>query len=162
MSQPYLVNTFLGIRRDPGADEARLVLQESAQYKNHVNTVHASVQFALGEAASGDYLWRRFHDITEQATFVPVVRKADVKYKKPAQGEISATAQISDEMASQTRSALEKKGRAIIPVTVTITDSTGNTTMTVTYAWFVQKLENPTSQAAGNDFQEFTVVHRLQ
>jgi len=38
--------------------------------------------------------------------------------------------------------SLEKRGRAIIPVTVSIMDTNGNITMTATYEWFVQKVES--------------------
>jgi acyl-CoA thioesterase FadM len=114
------------------------------QYTNHLNTVHASIQFALEEAASGTYLLHRFQNIAAQQAVVPVVRKVEVKYKKPAHGAISATAHVTADMVSTTRTSLEKKGRALIPVTVDITDSHGNTTMTATYQWFIQMLESPT------------------
>jgi hypothetical protein len=137
-------NSFLGIERCEASDDALLFLQDLIQYKNHLNTVHASAQFALGEAASGEYLLQRFKDIAEKETLIPIVRKTEVKFKKPAQGKIKASATISDEIASQTAVSINKKGRAIIPVTVNITDSSGNNTMTAIYEWFVQKVENPT------------------
>jgi acyl-coenzyme A thioesterase PaaI-like protein len=137
-------NAFLGIEREEGSDGTRLFLQASEQYTNHLNTVHASVQFALGEAASGAYLLHLFQDIAAQQAVVPVVRNVEVKYKKPDHGAIRATAHITADMASKTRASLEKKGRALIPATVDITDSHGNTTMTATYQWFIQTLENPT------------------
>ena len=47
---------------------------------------------------------------------------------------------MEDGVVSQTIVALKEKGRATIPVTVNITDSQGNTTMTAVYEWFVQKI----------------------
>jgi len=136
-------NSFLGIERCDEKDDALLFLQDSIRYTNHLNTVHASAQFALAEAASGEYLFRRFRHIVEKQTIIPVVRKAEVKFRKPAQGKIKASASISDELAGQTAAAIDKRGRAIIPVTVNITDSSGNTTMTAIYEWFIQKIEKP-------------------
>lgn len=137
-------NSFLGIERCDDSDDALLFLQDLPKYTNHLNTVHAGVQFALGEAASGEYLLRRFKNIIEKETIIPIVRKTEVKFKRPAQGKIKASAFISDEIASQTADSIDKKGRAIIPVTVNITDGSGNTTMTAIYEWFVQKVEKLT------------------
>jgi hypothetical protein len=134
-------NAFLGIKRDSADLAAPLCLPESTDYHNHLDTVHASAQFALGEAASGDCLLRRFRDLTERETLVPVVRTVEVKYRKPAQGAIRATAEITDEIESATRSTLARKGRAVIPVAVTIVDSAGQMTMTAVFEWFVQRLE---------------------
>ena len=75
-------NKFLGIEKCDGSGEALLVLPESEHFTNHLHTVHASAQFALGEAASGEYLLQRFEHIVENETIVPVVRKSDVKFKK--------------------------------------------------------------------------------
>ena len=137
-------NRFLGIRKCHDAEDGLLLLPESEYYTNHLNTVHASAQFALGEAASGEYLLQRFRDIVEKETLVPVVRKTDVTFKRPARGEIKASASIPDETARQTVASLEKKGRAIIPVAVQVTDRDGHNTMTATYEWFVQRIEKRT------------------
>lgn len=133
-------NEFLGIERCEPSEGALLALQASPQYKNHVNTVHASVQFALGEAASGECLLRSFADLAEKETLVPLLRRSEVKYRKPAQGTIKASASMADGVADETRDALSEKGRAIIPVSVEVTDSQGNTTMTAVFEWFVQKI----------------------
>lgn len=136
-------NKFLGIDKCSAPDEGLLVLRESECYTNHLNTVHASAQFALGEAASGEYLLRRFKAIVEKEALIPVVRKAEVKYKKAGKGEIRASAIIPADVADQAAVSIETRGRALIPVTVTISDSRGNITMTATYEWFIQKAELP-------------------
>ncbi len=144
-------NKFLGIEKCHDSKGALLVLPESEHFTNHLNTIHASAQFALGEATSGEYLLQRFKYIVENETLVPVVRKTEVKFKKPAQGEIKASAHITDDIASQTVASIEKKGRAIIPVTVNITDSIGNNTMTATYEWFIQKVKNSHNHVSAPD-----------
>jgi hypothetical protein len=137
-------NAFLGIERCEPTEESLLALQDSPRYANHVNTVHAGAQFTLGEAASGEYLLRRFADLAEKETLVPLVRRCEVKYKKPAYGTIKASASMEDNVVSQTLVALKEKGRAIIPVSVNVIDSHGNTTMTAVYEWFVQRISDST------------------
>lgn len=137
-------NKFLGIARCRESDSGLLALPESEEYANHLRTVHASAQFALGEATSGEYLLQRFGELVKHETLVPIVRRAEIKFKKPARGEIRASAQITDDIAAQTVASIEKKGRAIIPVRVEIVDCDGNSTMTATFEWFVQKVEEVT------------------
>jgi len=135
-------NRLLGILKCELPDEGLLMLRDSECYTNHLNTVHASAQFALGEAASGEYLLERFKNISEKEIIIPVVRNVEVKFKKPGKGAVRASANISDDVVSQTITSIEKKGRALIPVSVTISDSSGNITMTATYEWYVQKAQS--------------------
>ncbi len=136
-------NKFLGISKCSAPDEGLLMLRDAECYANHLNTVHASAQFALGEAASGGYLLQRFKTIVEKGPLISVVRNAEVKFKKAGKGAIRASANIPDDVAGRTVASLEKKGKVLIPVDVVISDSGGNITMTATYEWFVQKAEIP-------------------
>ncbi|MDR1516736.1 MAG: DUF4442 domain-containing protein [Dysgonamonadaceae bacterium] len=68
-----------------------LMLGKSAKYGNHLQTVHASAQFALAEAASGCFLLNEF---SEQKNIAPVVRKVETKYRKPATNEIFSNARL--------------------------------------------------------------------
>ncbi len=133
-------NKLLGIKKCDNCKECQVVLPKSQHYANHLNTVHASAQFALAEAASGECLFQRFREFAQKETLIPVIRKTELKFRKPAIGEIRAKASITDEVANQTIASIEKRGRAIIPVDVDITDSNDNQTMTATYEWFVQKV----------------------
>lgn len=133
-------NKLLGIKKCTNCKNGLVALPESQKYANHLNTVHASAQFALGEAASGEYLFQRFKEIATKNKLIPVIRKTKLKFKKPAIGEIKAKAFITDEVAKGAIASIEKKGRAIIPVIVDITDSKNNQTMTATYEWFIQKI----------------------
>ena len=133
-------NNFLGITKSDSSDTALLELNESEKLRNHLGMVHASAQFALAEATSGEYLIQKFKDIIEKVRIVPVVRRAEVKYKNPARGQSKAKAAISDDIASKVASLIEQKGRAIIPVKVALSDKDGNLTMTATLEWFVQKV----------------------
>ena len=67
-----------------------LMLDDSPDYHNHLQTVHASALFALAEATSGQFLINEFNN---QATAIlPVVRQATVKYKKGVTGCVYSTA----------------------------------------------------------------------
>ena len=129
-------NKKIGIRDSD--DGNVLSLQQSSELHNHLGTVHASAQFALAEAASGAYLLRKFPELSTQV--VSVVRKAAVTFKKPATSDLTATANIDAEEEEKFVQLLHQKGRAIIAVTVTISDQQGKTTAIAIYDWFIQKI----------------------
>jgi len=82
-------NRFLGLRKAPAEGGALLVLPESPDYANHLGTVHASAQFALAEVTSGEFLFRNLPAI---AGLVPVVRRFEAKFKRPANGMLISRA----------------------------------------------------------------------
>ncbi len=132
-------NRHVGIKKCSSSSKALLQLDKSENLHNHLNTVHASAQFALAEAASGECLLQRFKGIAAEESIVPVVREVRVKYRKPSNGTLRATADISDAEAAKAIEALSRKGRAIIPVSVDVLDEFDNTTMSATFSWFIQK-----------------------
>lgn len=75
-------NEFIGLKL---SDEPNylLMLDDRAEYLNHLNTVHAGALFTLAEATSGHYLLGQFNELPD---IVPVVRKVEIKYRKPAIG----------------------------------------------------------------------------
>jgi hypothetical protein len=109
------------------ADDLTKVLQlpAGAQYLNHLGTVHASAQLALAEASSGEFLLRAIGDL---AGIVPVVRRLESKFRKPANGRLTSTASTADGIESL-RNELEAKGRALITVQVELHDETGAHTL---------------------------------
>ena len=119
-------------------DEEILQLRFNSNMKNHLGTFHASAQFALAEAASGFSLQRYFSHLADSA--VPVLRKADIKFKKPAESDIFAKACIGVEAKEKFLQQFEKKGRSILAVPVEVLDSNNTITMAGTYEWFVQKI----------------------
>lgn len=56
-------NRFIGL--EPSTDsEYLLMVRDRQEYLNHLNTVHASTQFALAEATSGFFLQNEFQGLT--------------------------------------------------------------------------------------------------
>jgi acyl-coenzyme A thioesterase PaaI-like protein len=127
-------NRFLGLR----AGGAALTLPADPKYHNHLGTVHAGAQFSLAEAASGQWLLDRFGDAA--ADYVAVVRHADVKFRRPATGELTTQAGASPEEAERFLETLTRRGRATIEVRVQVLGADGSATLESTFEWFAQRI----------------------
>jgi len=95
------------------------MLENRSEYRNHLNTVHASALFSLAEASSGHFLLNEFSELTD---IVPVVRKAESKYKKPATGSVFSKAKFFETEKSEVIEALSRKGRVSLKVGVSLFD----------------------------------------
>ena len=126
-------NRFLGLLQSGAA----LTLPADAKYRNHLGTVHAGAQFALAEAASGQWLLDRFGE--QAAGYVAVVRHADVKYRRPAVGELTAQASAPAEEAERFLETVTRRGRAAIEVRVQVLGADGSITLEGGFEWFAQR-----------------------
>ena len=128
-------NSLVGIQL---ADDAAHLLRLPAgkQYLNHLGTVHASAQLALAEASSGEFLLRHFGSADR---IVPVVRRMEAKFRKPANGSITSSVAVATEALAQLDAELAAKGRALIPISVEIHDESGAHTLSTTFEWFIQR-----------------------
>src|SRR6187551_3099862 len=84
-------NELVGLQQ--GGDSSLLTLPAGEKYLNHLGTVHAGALLTLAEAASGGFLLRHFGP-TEGV--VPVVRRIEAKFRKPARGAITSSASVSE------------------------------------------------------------------
>jgi len=105
---------------------------------NHINTIHASAQFTLAETQSGLHLQSLFPEL--EGKVVPVLRDAQIKYKKPALEKIIAYSSVDDEAIMKFKSQFEKKGRGSIQIEVQIKDINDVLTCHATFTWFIQTL----------------------
>ena len=135
-------NAFLGI--ESATTPQLLRLPAGAQYLNHLGTVHASAQLALAEASSGEFLLR---ELGTDSGLVPVVRRLESKFRKPANGAVTSTASTLPGALEQLRADLAGKGRAIVSVMVELHDESGAHTLTATVEWFITQLP---SKPSGN------------
>lgn len=126
----------VGIRRN--ADD-ELELRFDTGVQNHLETIHASAQFALAETASGEILQKTFPDLVGKV--VPVLRESQIKFKKPAHKKIVAYPSVAAESLSKFEEQISKKGRALISVEVQVKDVEDLVTCTGTFKWFVQQIE---------------------
>ncbi len=131
------INQTLGMQLVPAGSSHILELPEAALLLNHVGTIHASVQFALAEAGSGEFLLGQLGE-AQGETFA-VLRTSEVKFRKPAHGALRASARFEDGAANSLFSELAARGRALISVLVDVADAQGVVTMTGRYDWFLQR-----------------------
>jgi hypothetical protein len=139
-------NQFLGIKKSPGNGPHLLELDDLPAYRNHLGTVHAGVQMALAEAASAEYLLRKFQGA--DAGVLAVVRRVQAKFKNLVTGKVFATVDCAAEELARFSAALDAKGKALVSVGVDISDAAGVVAMTSVIEWFIQR---PKQQAIAND-----------
>ena len=127
-------NEFIGlaVSAKPGF---LMELSGKPEYSNHLGTVHASAMFALAEATSGFLLADEFKFLDG---IVPVVRKVETRYRKPASGNIYSNAELL-KPKEETLTELTDKGRTILNVAVSLFDSNDNKVMESVFEWFVTK-----------------------
>jgi len=128
-------NNFIGLKASDKNDFL-LMLENRSEYRNHLNTVHASALFALAEASSGHFLLNEFSELTD---IVPVVRKVETKYRNPTTGSVFSKAKFQETGKSEVISALTLKGRALLKVEVSLFDETDVPVMQSTFEWFITK-----------------------
>ncbi|MCD6050222.1 MAG: thioesterase [Verrucomicrobia bacterium] len=129
-------NRFLGLQLAATSDRV-LQLPAGGQYLNHLGTVHASAQLALAEATSGEFLLRA---LGSTVGVVPVVRRLEAKFRKPANGILTSTVTTPPEALAALRADLAAKGRTLISVTVELHDESGAHTLSATVEWFITKI----------------------
>jgi acyl-coenzyme A thioesterase PaaI-like protein len=115
----------------------QLTFNETVQ--NHLHTIHAGAIFTLAETASGEALQQIFPELVGKV--VPVLRDAQVKYKKPATNTITAFSSVTEEDISQFRAFFGKKGRSLIAVSVEVRDPEGMVVCLGVFNWFIQRIE---------------------
>ncbi len=116
-----------------------LMLEDREDYQNHLGTVHASAQYALAEASSGEILERNFGDWN--GAYFPVVRRVEVKYRSPAKGRLFSTGHIDADKVVKAKKELAGKGRTLVEVAVRVVDEGKNVTFESTFTWFIAKAE---------------------
>jgi len=131
------INKAIGIQLAPAESDHILELPESPLLRNHVGTVHASVQFALAEACSGEFLLCQLGD-SQQDVFA-VLRTSEVKFRKPAHGELLAAAHFTGGTVESVTTELTTRGRALASIQVEVTDRQGVVTMSGEFVWFLQR-----------------------
>src|SRR5210317_1829859 len=85
-------NRHLDIKKCEGNSEFVLYMDAKANHMNHLETIHASAIFSLAEASSGEFLHVNFDSIRKDV--IPVIRKAEVRFRKPVKGRIRSKAEL--------------------------------------------------------------------
>jgi acyl-coenzyme A thioesterase PaaI-like protein len=119
-----------------GQEEFLFELTDDITYTNHLGTVAAAAQFSLAEFASGQWLINTFPDIAPNV--IPMLRKSEVKFKKPAYGRIRAKANVNRETQEEFLHVFNQNKRALIKIEIDIVNDTSEKVMTGIYEWFIQ------------------------
>ena len=128
-------NRHLGMH--PSANGEALSLSYRPEVTNHLKTVHAGALFSLAEACSGQFLLSTFPGREEE--HLAVLRKSEVRYRNQTQHGVTAVAAAGEEELAAFIDRLDKRGRALITVAVTVRDEAGAETMQGRFEWFVQR-----------------------
>ncbi len=81
------------------------------------------------------------------AGIVPVVRRLESKFRKPANGAVTSTVSTPPEALEQLRADLAAKSRAIVSVVVELHDESGAHTLSATVEWFITRTSDATGSA---------------
>jgi acyl-CoA thioesterase FadM len=111
-------------------------LDDLPQYTNHLGTVHASAMLALAEAGSGAFLQHSFSHLTG---FIPVVRRVDAKFRKPALGALAARCIATQTDVNHWSLALTNRGRLSLTLPVEVVDASTQVVMTAQIEWFITR-----------------------
>ena len=133
---------FLNIQKHKG-DDFIFEIKEKKEYLNHLGTIHACYQLALAEASSGQFLLDEFFDLRND--LIPVVRKTEAKYQKPANGILYSKAAFESSSKEEILHELKKRKRALVKIKVEILDENKNRTLLVVFEWFLTSKKNEKS-----------------
>jgi acyl-coenzyme A thioesterase PaaI-like protein len=131
---PY--NRRLGLEAADAESGWLVSLPASPDYLNHLGTVHAGALLSVAEAGSAVFLSRHLGDATG---FVPVVRRLESKFRKPARGRVSARAAVEPGATERWATELRSKGRALIAVPVEVVDEAGVVAVVAVVEWFITR-----------------------
>jgi acyl-coenzyme A thioesterase PaaI-like protein len=129
-------NRLVGLEAEDPASECLVSLPEGPQYANHLGTVHASALLAVAEAGSGAFLLR---SMGSGEGFVPVVRRIEAKFKKPASGRIYARSTTPPDEVARWSSELASRGRLSAAVSIEVVDAAGVVVLTALVEWFIAR-----------------------
>ena len=111
-------------------------LIDDTTYTNHLGTVAAAAQFSLAEFTSGQWLLNTFPNIAPNV--IPMLRKSEVKFKKPAYGRIRAKANVNRETQEEFLHVFNNHERGLIKINIVLVNDNNEEVMNGLYEWFIQ------------------------
>lgn len=135
------LNRQLGMIAAPARAAHLLELPFTPALHNHLGTMHAAAQFALAEAASAECLQRHFGAAVGQV--FAVVRGVELKYRKPATGDLLAFGTPDDNTREHLVAELEARGRSSAVILIDLKDRTGTLTLHARFDWFISRVPPP-------------------
>lgn len=129
------LNKHLRFKKAAGAGDFVLCMLPDERHLNHLGTVHASALFAMAEATSGEFLLNEFKENLHEV--IPVVRKAEIKFSKPANGEVKSKASLLNSSKSVVLEELNDKKRTIGKVVVCLFNENDEKVLRAVFDWFI-------------------------
>jgi uncharacterized protein (TIGR00369 family) len=133
-SIPYLAPLNVELV-ESGSEEVTVRVPFRREVRNYVGTVHAGALFTVAETAAGVAAYLIIPD--EGA--IALLRGANIRYTRRAEGDITATARIAKGQAEGARAAFETDQRANAEVEVTIVDPEGETVFEGTFDYALRR-----------------------
>jgi acyl-coenzyme A thioesterase PaaI-like protein len=130
-------NQLIGIEPALVDSGYQLILADKQCYTNHLGTVHASALLSLAEAVTGHFLNHRFGN---EGTFIPVVRRLNAEFSKPAKGAVYAKVDVSEEEVNQWLFLIRNKKRFIIAISFEVHNEEKQTVLSGKAEWFITKI----------------------
>ena len=132
-------NTWLGLKTvvaEPGHFEVRLPWR--AELGNHLGAVHAVPIVAPAEMASGCAVATAMSSLLAEG-FVPIAKSLRVRYRKIANGDLTAVCRVGASVLEQAEVAARANGRADFDVAVSIEDAAGVEVAECTVEWAIRR-----------------------
>jgi acyl-coenzyme A thioesterase PaaI-like protein len=128
---------FIGLQvKEIGPGTATVVLPQTPDTINHVQSQHAGALFTAGESASGGAFIGTFAE--RMAEITPLAQSAEIRYTKIARGDITATATFNADPAAVFEE-LDREGKVRFTVDVALADGDGNGVAEMAVQWYVRK-----------------------
>lgn len=129
-------NRLIALEPAAPGSEHLVSLPEGPQYGNHLGTVHAGALLAVAEAGSGAFLVKH---LAGAVGVVPVVRRLEAKFRKPANGRVAARASVPADEIVRWLEELDARGCTLAAVPVEVVDAASVVVMTATVEWFLAR-----------------------
>jgi len=88
---------------------------------NHLGTMYAGALFTLAELPGGALFLSSF----DAERFYPVVKALDLRFLKPAQGDITVTVGLSDARIAELQALADARGKAEFALDAALVDEAG-------------------------------------
>ena len=131
------LNKHLQFKNAGDTNDCVFSMNPDERHLNHLGTIHASALYAMAEATSGEFLLNEFEGIIDEV--IPVVRKAEIKYCIPANGEIKSKANFLNSNKSDVLKELNNRKRTIAKVRVCLFNEKDEKVLHSVFDWFILK-----------------------
>lgn len=129
------LNKHAGLEKMPKSTDYIYRMPPDEKLLNHLGTLHAGALFILAEATSGEFLLEEFKTVANKV--VPVVRKAEIKFSKPAKDVVYSKAEYLNTDKNEVFIEMKNKKRAVVNVRVELYNESKERVFTSVFCWFI-------------------------